>query len=112
MTGHSGLAETPQTLTIGNDDGFEVTIVALGAAIASLRVPMGNNQREAVLGYPSLAGYQDDTFYMGATVGRYANRIANATVEITDDRVTLDANEGPHCLHGGADGLSRQRWSL
>lgn len=106
------MADTPDKLTIGNDDGFEVTIVAVGAAIASLRVPEGIHQREVVLGYQDVAGYENDSCYMGATVGRYANRIGNAATTIAGERVALDANESPHCLHGGARGLSRQRWSL
>lgn len=110
--GDHGLVDTPDTLTIGNEDGFEVTIVATGASIASLRVPVGRTKREVVLGYPSMSGYADDPYYIGATVGRYANRIAEATTIIAGDRVELDVNEPPHCLHGGADGLSRQTWTL
>lgn len=110
--GDHGLGDTPDTLTIGNHDGLDVTIVATGASIASLRVPMGHSKREVVLGYPNMLGYADDPYYIGATAGRFANRIANATTIVAGDRVDLDANEGVHCLHGGAKGLNRQEWTL
>lgn len=110
--GDHGLVDAPDTLTIGNDDDFEVTIVATGASIASLRVPHGPGKREVILGYPSLSGYTDDPYYIGATVGRFANRIANAATIIADERIDLDANASPHCLHGGSNGLSKQAWNL
>lgn len=106
------MGDTPETLTIGNDDGFEVAIVATGASIASLRVPVDGLTREVILAYPSLSGYAEDPYYVGSTVGRFANRIANATTAVAGDRIILDANEAPHCLHGGRDGLNRQKWAL
>ena len=48
----------------------------------------------------------------GATVGRYANRIANARFALEGCVVQLAANNGAHALHGGLQGFDRQLWQI
>ena len=43
---------------------------------------------------------------MGATVGRFANRIGNACFSKTST-FSVDANDNGNCLHGGSDGFHR-----
>lgn len=64
-------------------------------------------------GQPDLSAYADpvDHPYLGATVGRYANRIAGARYEIDGVEHRLDANEGVNQLHGGPVGFDRRHWS-
>ena len=50
--------------------------------------------------------------FFGATVGRYANRIANARFSLDDEDVLLAANNGSNALHGGLDGFDRQLWEI
>ena len=50
--------------------------------------------------------------FFGATVGRYANRIANARFILDGDIVQLTANNGKHALHGGPDGFDRKLWQI
>ncbi len=66
------------------------------------------NNIDCVAGYDTLAGYIGGGSYQGATVGRYANRIAGAAFSLGDKRITLTANEGATCLHGGAAGFSHR----
>ena len=65
-----------------------------------------------ILGYEDPSQYLDDPFYLGAIVGRVANRIGGAGFELDGTRHALSANEGPNTLHGGSEGLSRQSWQI
>jgi aldose 1-epimerase len=63
-----------------------------------------------VLGLDSFEAYQQDESYLGAVVGRFANRIRNASLRLNDQHVDLDRNDGRHHLHGGAHGFSQRVW--
>ncbi len=65
-----------------------------------------------ILGYDDPQAYLRDPFYQGAIVGRVANRIKGASFDLAGTRNRLDPNEGANTLHGGAEGLSRQIWTL
>ena len=93
-------------LTCGN---MEAEIITFGATVTALRVPDQNGEPvDVVLGYDSVAGYERNGGYVGALVGRYANRIAGASCLIDGERVDLEANEGPKQLHGGPRGFSHR----
>ncbi|MGV6805453.1 MAG: aldose epimerase family protein [Ruegeria sp.] len=65
-----------------------------------------------ILGYRNPEAYRDDNNYVGAIVGRVANRIGGARFDLDDEHFRLDANEGQNTLHGGSVGLSHQDWDL
>lgn len=65
-----------------------------------------------ILGFEDPTDYLTDTRYLGAIVGRVANRIRGATFELDGTSFELNANEGKNTLHGGDDGLSKQFWEL
>jgi aldose 1-epimerase len=94
-------------------DGFEARIITYGATLQALAVPdaMGRPD-DVVLGHDDLAGYLAHRQFFGVTVGRYANRIANARFTLDGKIVQLVANDGPHALHGGSDGFDRQLWQI
>jgi aldose 1-epimerase len=82
-----------------------------GAAMTALYVPAAQRPREdIVLGYGTLAGYVQDRFFFGATIGRYANRIANGRFTLKGRTCELDKNEGNNTLHGGSWNFSRRIW--
>lgn len=86
---------------------MEAEILTFGATVRALRVPDKNGRSvDVVLGYNSVAAYETNDGYLGALVGRYANRIANASCLIDGERIALEANEGPKQLHGGTVGFS------
>jgi len=94
-------------------NGLEARIMTYGAALQSLIVPDAQRRCDDVaLGHDDLAGYLDKRRFFGATIGRYANRIANARFVLDGDVVQLAANNGPHALHGGLDGFDRQLWQI
>lgn len=63
---------------------------------------------ETLLGYDSAQGWLKDPNYMGATIGRFANRIGDACFQINGFTYNLDKNDGNNCNHGGNNGLSFQ----
>ena len=90
-------------------DAMEAEIITYGAALRALRVPDGGGGAvDVALGYDGLSAYEDNGGYVGAVVGRYANRIAAASCLIDGRWIALEPNEGPKQLHGGPAGFSRQ----
>ena len=105
-TTRGGQAVELLTLRCG---AMEAEILTFGATVRALRVPdKSGSAVDVVLGYNSVAGYEKNDGYLGALVGRYANRIANARYEIDGKPVLLDANEGKKQLHGGSVGFSHR----
>lgn len=103
-TTRAGEAAEKLTLRAGK---LEAEILTFGGTVRALRVPDKNGTPvDVVLGYDTLAGYEENGGYLGALVGRYANRIAGATAHIDGEKVQLEANEGTKQLHGGARGFS------
>jgi aldose 1-epimerase len=94
-------------------EGFEARIITFGAALQALIIPDGEgNCDDIVLGYDDLAGYLAERRFFGATIGRYANRIANASFVLDGEVVQLAANDGPNALHGGRCGFDRKLWQI
>lgn len=88
-------------------DEATVRITDFGAAVVSF-VTHG---RDIVGGFDTVEGYLDDDSHQGATVGRVANRIANARFTIDGKEYFLPKNNGENCLHGG-NGLDRRIWDV
>ena len=92
--------------------GMEAEAITYGAALRALRVPDRSLETvDVVLGFDSLAGYEENTCFLGATIGRYANRINNASCLIEGAAVPLEASEGVNQLHGGPQGFDRRVFS-
>jgi aldose 1-epimerase len=97
--------------TLTNKNGLEVSISAFGAALTSLMVPDRNGKMEdVVFGYDSLADYQNDTFYFGALIGRYGNRIAKGKFTLSGKEYHVTVNDGENHLHGGRVGFNKVLW--
>ena len=102
-----------QRVILRGQGGFEARIINFGASIQALMVPGAKGKCEDVtLGYDDLAGYVAERKFFGATVGRYANRIANGQFTIDGTTVQLDVNNGPNALHGGLNGFDRKLWDI
>jgi aldose 1-epimerase len=94
---------------------LDVRLLTLGASIRSLEMPDREGTRGNVhLCLPTLSDYEDRSLnpYLGASIGRYANRIAGASFDLDGRKVQLAANDGPNSLHGGPDGWDRRVWDL
>ena len=93
----------PITLyTLTNSQGVEVRAMNYGGIVVSIRVPDRKGEMaDIVLGHDTAEGYMPNPPYLGAIVGRYANRIANGTFTLDGKTYTLAKNDGPNTLHGG-----------
>jgi aldose 1-epimerase len=102
-----------ERVTLRGADGFEAAIITYGAAVHTLMVPdRAGLVEDVVLGHDDFEGYLAQRRYFGATVGRYANRIAGARFVLDGSDVHLDANNGANMLHGGNDGFDRKLWRI
>lgn len=96
-------------IVLENEYGMRAEILTYGAILKSLFVPdKSGNAADVVLGYDSLEDYYDDGAYFGATVGRCANRIENASFVLNGKKFFLEQNEGKTCLHSGNIGYNNR----
>lgn len=102
------IGQVLKSYILSNGQGLEVKVQALGAAITSICF----KGQELTLGHDNFLCYLDDPFYLGATVGRYANRIANGEFPLNGQKYSLSKNQGKHCLHGGEKGFNRSVWQV
>ncbi len=97
--------------TLRNGQGMEIAVMNYGAILTSVRVPDSKGQvADIALGFDSLEGYLGTQPYMGATVGRYANRIAKGRFTLNGEQYTLAVNNGANALHGGLKGFDKKIW--
>lgn len=101
----------PALFRLANAHGDVLEALDYGARIHSLSLALPGGPRHVVLGYPSLDAHPADRYFMGAAVGRYANRIGGARFRIDGREFALSANEGPHALHGGSVGFGARYWT-
>ena len=93
--------------------GVSVTVIEYGAALQALVMPDRHGRlADVVLGYPTIDGYVATRDYCGATVGRFANRIAGSRFAIDGREYAVPGNDGPHALHSGPLGLDKQLWTV
>lgn len=89
------------------------SVLTYGGTLQALRVPDGNGRAaDVVLGFDTLEGYWDQTSYIGALVGRYANRIAGGRFTLNGEEYTLCRNNGENHLHGGRVGFDKKVWTV
>ena len=87
-------------------------VTEYGATLTELWVPDRNGKlANVVLGYERLDDYIRSNFFLGATVGRVANRIANGTFTLDGRTYTLATNRPPNHLHGGVRGFDKRVWT-
>ena len=106
----SGEAVSLYTLT--NKNGLSAKVTNYGGILVALNVPdRAGKLADIVLGKDSLEGYLAGHPYFGATTGRVAGRISNASFELEGKNYPLEANNGPNALHGGLQGYDKLVWN-
>jgi aldose 1-epimerase len=99
--------------TLQGSGGLTVEVLDYGAIVQSVSAPDREGRgADVVLGYDDIAGYEQDPFYIGATIGRYANRIRGGGFVLDGKRYSLVVNDGPHHLHGGPRGFGKRHWRV
>jgi aldose 1-epimerase len=90
----------------------EVAVLTYGAILQSVRTPDASGSvTDIALGYDRLDDYVGDSAYLGAVVGRYANRIAGGRFVLDGVEHVLPQNHGTSCLHGGPEGFHTRLWA-
>ncbi|NHA66499.1 aldose epimerase family protein [Phycicoccus flavus] len=102
---------TPRTLDL-TADGLRLEVVTAGAAVRRLVVEDGSGPVDVVLGLADPADYVDDGGYLGATIGRYGNRIDAGRFPLDGTEHSLSTNQFGNTLHGGARGFDRHAWEV
>ena len=98
---------------ISNGSGVRVLLTDYGASVVSIFVKdRDGNERDVILGYDNVKSYEKEYCYFGATVGRYANRISDAKVNIDGVEYKLEANDNENSLHSGSNGFSKRFWTV
>lgn len=103
-----------RTFELANKNGISMTVTNYGCTIISLRVPGKDGKtRDIVHGLDRAEDYSTKAHpYFGAVCGRVANRIGNARFTMDGKEYKLEANDGPHHLHGGLVGFDKKLWTV
>ena len=98
------------TITCG---GLTATVTDYGAHLVSLWVPdKDGNLADVVLGHDDANGYRTGKAFLGATVGRNANRIGGASFALNGETVQIPVNENSNNLHSGPDYYHLRMWDV
>ena len=94
-----------------NTNGMAAAVTDYGATLVKLIMPDRDGElRDVVLGHDDVSEYETGHGSIGATVGRFANRIGGACFTMNGKTYELTANNGPNALHGGRDPYSKRLW--
>ena len=100
-------------ITLLNGNKLLARVISLGATLQSLQAPDRTGKPgDIVLGYSDLKGYLANSSYFGATVGRFANRIAKGRFTLDGTIYQLPINNGVNSLHGGTVGFGQVLWTV
>lgn len=96
---------------ITNKKGSYVEVLDYGCTLQSICVPDRNGTLvDVCLGYDTVAEYEENDGYLGAFIGRYANRIGKGKFTLNGKEYSLAVNNGPNHLHGGEKGFDKVVW--
>ncbi len=98
---------------LSNNNGIEAAFTNYGQRLVSLMVPNEKGEFcDVVFGFSTIGDYiSSDEKYIGAIIGRYANRISNGSFFIGQKSYKLTINEGKNQLHGGELGFNNVIWN-
>lgn len=94
------------------DAGCTCRVLTYGGAVRALTVPGQDGPVDVVLGFDTLEDYRRQDKYLGALVGRFANRIGGASFALEGKTYALARNDGVNHLHGGNTGFDKKVWTV
>lgn len=103
---------SPESPLLLANDAVRLELLPTGATIRRFEVAIDGGWRNILLGHPQLSDYANNPGYLGATVGRFANRLAKSRFSLDGHDYQLAANEGVNQLHGGPDGFGTRVWDV
>ena len=106
------MSANARVFTLTSDAGLVVRLTNYGGIIMSIQAPDGEGRTaNVVLGHDSVDDYRSNPSYLGAIIGRVANRVAGARFSLDGIEYKLFANDGQHSLHGGRRGFDQVLWN-
>ncbi len=101
------------SVTLTNAHGVSATVVAYGAMLQALVMPdRAGRKADVILGYDNMGDYLAKGQYFGATVGRFANRLAEGRFRLDGRSFQTPVNDGKNALHGGTVGFDKVLWDV
>lgn len=97
---------------LSNAQGSSISVMDVGATWLSCKIQMQEELREVLLGVNSMQKHLQQQAYLGATVGRYANRIKDGQFLINGQLFQTSTNQAGNTLHGGVEGFDKRRWQV
>lgn len=107
-----GTSAAPSLFALNAPDGTYAEILSTGASLRRFAINGPSGLTDVVLSLPGPEDYVSNPLFVGCVVGRVANRIADARIEIDGHRFDLPANEGSNTLHGGPDHFGIRDWEV
>lgn len=102
-----------ERVRLGTAPGVELDVLTLGATVHRVVVTGGDGvRRDVALGRDTVADLLGVDGFLGATIGRYANRIAGGRFVLDGREVVVATSDRGHSLHGGPDGFDKRLWTL
>ncbi|MBQ7103209.1 MAG: galactose-1-epimerase, partial [Anaerotignum sp.] len=89
-----------------NKNGTKAAVLTYGATLQSLIYA----DTDIALGFDTMEGYEAQDAYVGAVIGRFANRIGAGQFTLNGKTYDLYINNGPNHLHGGKEGFDKKIW--
>lgn len=112
LYGKTPAGEEVYAYTLDNQKGVSAQILTYGGIIKNLYVTDRNGVKtDVVLGRDTLEDYLKNDGYIGAAIGRHANRIARGKFELNGKTYNVGVNEGKNSLHGGTIGYDSRVWN-
>lgn len=109
--GQTAQGQPVRSYSLENRNGAQAVLIDYGAALQSLKFKDRRGKLiDLVQGFDSVAGYESQDCYIGATVGRVANRIDGAAFSLGSREHRLFPNDGKNHLHGGKKGFDKYVW--
>lgn len=117
-TGHFIDKKEVISVELANDQGTLVSIFNYGTIIHKFIVENAKGKKQdIVLGFDTFEQYLSEDYlanyaYLGAIIGRYANRIKDGKFEVDGQEYQLAKTNGEDCLHGGLHGFDSKVWEI
>lgn len=110
--GKTSKGEDVTKWTITNQHGNSVSVLDFGCVIQSIKMADSHqNVKDIVMGFDKPEDYESAGGFIGATIGRCANRIVGGTFALEGKTYQLFCNEGRNHLHGGKEGFHKKIWN-
>lgn len=97
---------------IRNARGSSLAVTDFGATAVEMNMPSPSGAlADVILGFDTVEAYRETETYIGATVGRFANRIRRGRFTLDGKDYQVSCNEGLNSLHGGHNSYDKRQWA-